>query len=173
MSWVILPSVQGGGALSRHGLDHFYDLPAPVALVSSELDEGSNLFEHRALLGSAGHGDASTTTELEQPFVTKKVHRSQHRVLVHAQHGCDVLYQREPFPWSCFSVRDRPTDLGRHLVVEGERIGPVDVYQKHGTSQNRPIYGRLLGPRWGRISTVIVGGPSEEPDEHGNEARSR
>src|ERR1700722_18216889 len=154
MSWVILPSVQGGGTLSRHGLDHFDDLPAPVALVSSELDEGSNVFEHRALLGSAGHGDASTTTELEQPFVTKKVHRSQHRVLVHAQHGCDVLYQGEPIPWSGFSVRDRPTDLGCHLVVEGERLGPVDAYRNHGTSHNRPIGGRLPESRWVELADL-------------------
>ena len=96
-----------GGALgpvpaSGKGFDDLDDLLAPEAVVACEFDEIPGAGENRTALGRAGHRDAAPAPKLQQAFLPEHMQRAKDGVLVHAQHGREVLARgsRSPGPAS-------------------------------------------------------------------------
>jgi hypothetical protein len=126
------------GATLREALDHPDEILPAVPLASSEVDEFPDLTEHGTPLGCTRHRDPATTGEIEQTLVSEDVHGTQNCVLVHPQDSSDVLHQGQTFSGSRFAFGNGPADLGRHLVVEGNRFGSVDIDREHGPSHSSP-----------------------------------
>ena len=86
--------------LSGQALDDLDDLIAAVALGTAILDEVPHPLDNCALLRSSGNRDSSTSLEIEEPFLSKDVEGTKHRVLVHAEESSHVLGQGKPFTWA-------------------------------------------------------------------------
>jgi hypothetical protein len=113
-------------------LDHFF---GSITLDSTEFDQLTDSCYDCPPLRGSGHGDSSTSLEIQQ-----------HGVLVHTEHGCDVLGERETFSWPRFTFGNGSSDLCCHLVVESHGFRSVDVDRDHGTSHSSSMRFRLLGP---------------------------
>src|SRR4051812_32663771 len=112
-------------------LDHFVAL---VTVLSGESDEFSGSLDHGALFGRASDGDASTTAELEQALVAQLAQCAQNGVAVDAEHSGEVPCWGQALPGFRLAVRDRATDLGRHLIVQPHRLLSVDLDIPHDAS---------------------------------------
>jgi hypothetical protein len=110
-------SLVGTYRTSRKALDDLYDLVGPIALDPTELDQIVDSIHDGTSLGSSGHGDATTSLEVEETFITEDVKSTQHGVLVDPEHGSHVLGQREALSRPGFTVGDGPSNLCGHLVM--------------------------------------------------------
>jgi hypothetical protein len=130
---------------SREPLDDLDHLIGPVTLGAAEIDQVPDPIDHSAALRRPGHGDPPPPLEIEQALVTEDAESSQHGVLVHPEDGRHVLGQGQPLPRSGLAVGDGTADLGGHLVVEWDRLSPVDVDIKHGAIHSSPVSIGLRG----------------------------
>lgn len=90
---------------------------APLA--SSELHEIPSPHQDGSTLWcQAGHGDASSTTKLQQTFVAQEPQGSEHGVGVHAEHGRQVTGWGQPLPGRGFPLRDGATNFARDPLIE-------------------------------------------------------
>jgi hypothetical protein len=111
--------------------DQIDELVAPAALVAGELDELAHTCVKLALLWRRDDRDAPTAPDLEQSLVPKLPERAEDGVSVHLQHGGQVERVREPLARAGFSIRDRPANLGRNLLVQIGRLVSVQLDMKH------------------------------------------
>jgi hypothetical protein len=91
--------------------------------------------QDRALPGRPGDRDAPAAPELQQPLVPQQPQRSQDGVGVDVQHGGQVAGGRKPFAGPDLAVGDGAADLGADLVVERQRIAPVQFDIQHDANQ--------------------------------------
>src|ERR1019366_9972754 len=113
--------------------DHGRDLFSLVTLTPCEGEQLIDPRQHRALLRCAHHSHAATSREIEETLVSQDVEGADHRVLVDAEDRCKVDGPRHSLSWSRLTVRDGPTDLGSHHVVERDRVVLVHAAHWHGT----------------------------------------
>src|SRR6266566_5989990 len=113
-----LPWVLSPGPGSGQALDDLDDLLAAESVVPCEFEEFPGAGEHGAALGGAGHGDAAAAAELQEPFLPELVQRTEHGVLVHAQHGGEVLGQGQALAGGRLALGDGPADLAGDLIVQ-------------------------------------------------------
>jgi len=92
--------------------------------------------ENRSLFLRAGHGDPTTTSKLEQPFVAQEPQGTEDGVPVHAEHRRQIARRRQALAWAGFSVTDCSPKLGGHLLVQFERFAAIDLDLKHGAIHN-------------------------------------
>src|SRR5262245_42827569 len=143
---------RAGSGKAFDDLDDFF---APEAVVAGEFEELLGPGEYGAALGGASHGDASPAAELQQPFLSEQVQRPQDGVLVHAEHGSEVLGQGQPLTRACLAVGDGAADLRGDLVVQRCRAGAVDVDIQHGSSDSSS----MLRVRQGLDASSLIAPP--------------
>src|ERR1700722_5513430 len=117
-------------------LDHGDELCGLVALLASEGHELSHFAHHGASLWSPGDGDATASPELEQPLVPQLAQGPEHRVLVDAEHGREVLRQRHPLSRSRLAIGDRSPQFGGHLLIQRGLRCQINL---HGAIKSRSI----------------------------------
>jgi hypothetical protein len=115
----------------RKLLDELDQLVGPIALAPGELDQLASSRNDRACFWRPGDGDATTTAEVEQPFITEGPHGPQDRVPVDAEHSREIAGRRQPLPRLCLTISDRATNLGGHLVVKLHRAVAVELAVIH------------------------------------------
>jgi hypothetical protein len=109
----------------------------------------------------AGDGDPAATPKFQKALVTQQAQRAEDRVPVHAEHRGQIAGRRQALPWTRFSLGDRAPQLGRDLLVEPQRLRPIDLDLQHGASNTSfPVddsifQGRAAGVRAGVLQTVI------------------
>ncbi len=102
-----------------------------IPLSSGELDEIPGPHQDGSTLWcQAGHGDASSTSKLQQTFVAQKPQGSEHGVGVHTEHGRQVAGWGEPLARHGFTLRDGASNFPRDLLIEREPLlveGQFDI----------------------------------------------
>ncbi len=98
--------------------DHGNDLVPTVTVLAGEIDEFLHPTHHCTSLRRARHGDAPSSTELDEPFISQDVHGSEHRVLVYAQNSGNVDGEWKPITRPGFALCDGTSDLTRDLIVK-------------------------------------------------------
>ncbi len=129
------------GVGRRNVLDHLGHFVRRISVMLCIRDEVLDLAQHLALLWCADDSDSSTTSKLQEPFVTKYVHRPQRGVLVHAENCGDVFDQRQPITGSSLALGNGSANFGSNLIVQWDRAGPVHLHEMHSTSYYRTIVG--------------------------------
>jgi photosystem II stability/assembly factor-like uncharacterized protein len=104
-----------------------------------EVDEFVRPGGDGALFRTAGHGDAATAAELQQPFVAEDAQRPQDCVRVDAENGGEIARRRQPLAGLRLTLRDRPAELSGNLLVEVGRLVPIDLDAQHGASNTSSI----------------------------------
>jgi hypothetical protein len=125
-----------GSALLPDCAEQSDELFASKAFPARSADEKMDLTDDLTALGSAGNGYASPTTELKKTLAAKDAERPEHSVHIDVQYGCEVLRWWEALSWAGFTLGERTADLSCDLVVERERISPVDLDLEHGDSDS-------------------------------------
>jgi hypothetical protein len=103
-------------------LDHLDHLVGVITLAACGHEQLLDLSQDSTLWSRSDHGDAPSAAKLEKAFIPKNVQRPQHRVLVDAEDCRHVFGQWQALTRTCFSVCDRPPDLGGNLVMQGKRF---------------------------------------------------
>lgn len=90
-------------------------------------------FKHEGttLLGSS-HAYASTTSEVDRPFITKNSQRAQDGVSINTQHGREVNRRRKPFTGFDLSIRDGFSNFRGDLIVQSKLFGTIYLDIQHG-----------------------------------------
>ena len=107
-----------------------------IALPARELEQVFHPRQDGSVLRRADHGDPPAAAELQQSFVSEDVQGPQHGVLVHPEHGSDVLGEGQAVSGASLAVGDGAPDLRGNLVVQRERSRPVEVDIQHGPSDS-------------------------------------
>jgi hypothetical protein len=71
------------GTLLSVSLDQSDHLFTPVSLSSRVAEKFVDAHDHSAALGCADYPHATTSREVEQPFISKDVQSTDHRVLIY------------------------------------------------------------------------------------------
>jgi hypothetical protein len=108
-------------------LDYRHYFVAAVTLLSGEVQEFANAYQHGTLLRSSHHSHTATSGEIQQTFIAQNVQRSYHGVLIHAQYVGQVNSWRETFTRGSLTVGNRSAYLGGHLAVERNRPVLIDL----------------------------------------------
>ena len=103
---------------SGKAFDDLDDFFTPEAVVAREFDQFACPGEYGATLGGARHGDAPAAPELQQAFVPEDVQRPEDRVLVHADHCCEVFGQGQAITRACLALGDGAADLRGDLIMK-------------------------------------------------------
>ena len=99
--------------------------------MAGEFEELPRLLDDRALTRRARDRHTTASAELEQALVAENAQGTQHGVGVDAEHGGQVLGGWQAIARDRLALRDGPSDLRRHLVVERDTFGPVDLDIDH------------------------------------------
>ena len=113
--------------------------------MAGEIDKVTYLAQYSALFRSTSHCDTSASIELKEAFIPEEVHGPQDRVLVHAEHGCNVFDEREAFSRPGLALSDCSSDLGCHLIVKRNGLGVVNIDRDHCPSHSSPMKLSRLG----------------------------
>src|ERR1700689_3904995 len=132
-------STESNAVCSWQAGDHVNHLVSSIAVLASEIDEFSHPTHDKASLRRSRPCDAPSPGELKQPFIPQNVKGPKHRVLVHAEHGSNVLGQWKAFPWASLAFGDCPSYFGCDLIVKGHRVRAVNLDKKHGTSHSSSV----------------------------------
>ena len=124
---------------SSVSLDQGEDLITSVSLSPRVTEKFVDARHHRAALRSANHAHATTSCEVEQPFVSKDVQSTNHRVLVHPEHRGQVDRRGKAFSLSGLAFGDGPSNLRGHLFVEVDWLVLVDFRYLHRTTLDSTI----------------------------------
>jgi hypothetical protein len=120
---------------------------APVAVLAGEAHEFSRTLNDGTLCGCVtDHRDASAASKFEQPFVSKQPKSPEDCVGVDAQDGGKVPSGGESLTRMGFSLGNRPPDLGRDLVMQGNRLSPIHLDSYHGDSDSSTITDTIPSP---------------------------
>jgi hypothetical protein len=100
--------------------------------LAREADEFACSGHDSAAFGGSGDSDAAAAPEIDECLVSEDAQRAQDGVRVYAEYGGEVARGRETPSWFCFTVCDRPADLGGDLLMEVGRFRSVKLAQLHG-----------------------------------------
>lgn len=103
------------------------ELFASKAFPAGSADENMDLPDDLTALGGSGNRYASPTTELKKTLAAKDAERPEHSVHIDLQYGREVLRWGEALSWPGFALGERTADLSGDLIMERERISPVDL----------------------------------------------
>jgi hypothetical protein len=109
----------------------------------------------------AADGDPAATPKFRTALVTQQAQRAEDRVPVHAEHRGQIAGRRQALSWTRFSLGDRAPQLGRDLLVQSQRLRPIDLDLQDGASDtsfpmdDSIFRGRAAGVRAGVLRTVI------------------
>lgn len=104
-------------------------LVAPVSMGPGKREEFLGLGDNRTLLKCSGNDDGPSSTHFEQALISKQPKRAQHGIGVDSEDRREVLGLGYPVSRTRFSVRDRPSNLGRHLIVEQCLVATIHLAQ--------------------------------------------
>ena len=119
---------------SSVGLDQGEDLITSVSLSPRVVEKFVDASHHGAALRCANHPHATTSREVEQPFISKDVQSTNHRVLVHPEHCRQVDGRGKAFALSGLAVGDGPSNFRGHLFVKRDRLVSIDFRYLHRTT---------------------------------------
>jgi hypothetical protein len=118
----LVVSIASNSQQSRKLLQHGNQLVTSESESPSQFEKFLRLGENDTSLGFAHHADTTTTSELEDPFVSEDPQSPQHCVRVDPQYRRHVFGRREALTRSHVSIRNIFSNLGGHLVVQGGSI---------------------------------------------------
>lgn len=90
--------------------------------------------EDRTPWRGPGDGDAASSSELEETFVSQFAERTQDRVGIDTKNGGDVTAGWKALARFRFAFGNCSPDFGSNLLVEVEWVMPVDLDRLHGAS---------------------------------------
>jgi hypothetical protein len=122
--------------MSPELLDDLDEFVGFVAVGAGVVEEFFCLVDERALLGSAGDGDAAAAAEVEEAFVAELAEGTEDGVGVDAEDGCEVFGGWESFAGFSFAVGDGAADLAGDLFVQVERVVAVELDMAHSASDS-------------------------------------
>jgi hypothetical protein len=125
--------------LSSVSLDQGEDLITSVSLSPRVTEKFVDTRHHRAALRCANHAYATTPCEVEQPFIAQDVQSTNHRVLVHPEHCCQVDRRGKAFALSGLAFGDGSSNFCGHLFVEVDWLVLVDFRYLHRTTLDSTI----------------------------------
>jgi hypothetical protein len=131
-------------------------------LTPGELHEVTDPGKNRASARGANDGDPASAPELDQAFVTEHPQRPEHGVAVHVQHRREVPGGRKPLSGAYLALGDGPADFRAHLLVERQRVLPVNLDTSHDDNQTSTMKGDS------RASTIKPVAPLAVPAAEGD-----
>jgi len=113
------PKIQDARPL-RQTFNDLDQLIGSEPLPSSEFHQLASPDNYCSSLRCACNGHPSSSTELQETFITQETQRAEHGVGVDAQDCSQVSGGRHSFTRSRFSFSDGATDLCGHLFVKSQ-----------------------------------------------------
>lgn len=124
---------------SSEPLDDVDHVLPPVATPSGELEDLAHLLGDCARLRGTRDRNATTAAEFEQALFAQHPQGTEHRVLVNAGHGGEVLRGGKTVARPGLAGSDRSPDLRRDLFMQLKRFVSVDLDIYHGAMENSSI----------------------------------
>jgi len=121
-------------------VDDLHKFVGAIPVMSGKAHQFTGSFEYGIPVGrAAGDRRTSAPPELDKTLIADGPQRSQHRVVVHTQHGSKIPRGRKTIPGLRFPVTDGSSNLSGHLLMKGGAIGRVDPWLEHNASERSPI----------------------------------
>jgi len=120
---------------SRQALDDPDHLFGPVALSLCQIDQLPCTGDQEALCRSVpGHSDAPPSAELQEPLVPEHPQGTEDGIGVDPEHRGQVPGRWKALAGTRLSLRYRPPDQARNLLVERRRAAGIDLDIEHSDS---------------------------------------
>jgi hypothetical protein len=111
-------------------------------MMSSKAHKFTGPLEHRvAIGGTSAHGDATPSSEFNQPFFSQRSQRPEHGVVVDTQYRGEVACCWESVSRFSLSIPDCTPNLRCDLLMERCPICRIDPRGQHGANETS-----LIGP---------------------------
>ena len=112
-------------------LDNGNYLVATVSLIASKVHEFIYSCLENALSGRCHDANTASSCEVQEALVSQNVEGSNNGVLVYPDDFGEIDCGRQTLSRLRFTVGDGPTNLGRDLFVQGDRLVLVDFVDFH------------------------------------------